>query len=220
MTYDTTLDEWTLFDQVRQFKRARQFRGCYIPVVIGHWDRTGRTHCLDCPPETTEQDDPGYPFAITCDNSAVISDRCDFCSTSLLPAALERSARTRLRLTPIYPAPRPHTGTRRTARNAAIGQCAGSWRAGRETLQGGVCPARLELAQRQETTQRRRRSAMYGQQGPRRNGGSKAGGVIFAVILVIVVLAWIGAHAACRPPSPHARTLVRRSRRAASRPCP
>ena len=95
MTYALNVDEWPLFDQVRRFTEHDDLRGGYRPVVIGHWDRLGYTHCLDCPPETLEQDDRGYPFPITCDNSAVIGDRCDSCSSPLLSAAAERFGKKR-----------------------------------------------------------------------------------------------------------------------------
>lgn len=83
--------QWELFGQVRRLKEHDDTRGGYVPVVIGWWDRRGYTHCLECPPETLERDDRGYPDRIYCDNSAVIdADRCDYCASSLMSAALER----------------------------------------------------------------------------------------------------------------------------------
>ena len=92
MTYDPAIRDadTALFDQVRRLTVPNPRGYGYVPPVIGHWDRTGRTHCLDCMPETGEQDERGYPSPIDAGNSAAEGDRCDFCGASLLAAALAR----------------------------------------------------------------------------------------------------------------------------------
>ena len=57
-----------------------------MPPVIGWWDSTGRTHCLDHPIETPGTDDT----EIDAGNSAAIGCRCDTCQVSILAAALAR----------------------------------------------------------------------------------------------------------------------------------
>ena len=96
MTYAIPeVDEGELFAQVRRFTVHDDMHGGFVPVVIGYWDRSGSTRCLDHAPEDITPDDRGYPFAIWCDNSAVEGDRCDWpgCGVSLLAAAVERQER-------------------------------------------------------------------------------------------------------------------------------
>lgn len=81
--------DWDLFDRVRALKIHDEEHRCYVPPVIGWWDRLGYTHCLACPPEPLERDARGYPNPIHADNSAAMGCRCDSCDADILAAALE-----------------------------------------------------------------------------------------------------------------------------------
>ena len=81
-------DEMALFDKVRRLTVHDDIRGGYRPVVIGYWCQRGYTWCPQCLPDPAEL--TGRTDAINGDNCAAEGERCDFCGSSLLAAALER----------------------------------------------------------------------------------------------------------------------------------
>ena len=50
----------------------------WLAPVIGYWDKTGRTRCLDCPPSADRHD-----VLIDAGNSAADGLACDICGSAL-----------------------------------------------------------------------------------------------------------------------------------------